>query len=232
MRTWAKWTTASALALATSTAVAADHRDANDQIAAPESDINDVYTWTNMAKDTVYLAMSVGGTSAPATFSNNVLYVFHVNRDAAALAPFSAANETNLICRFAGATSAECWLGKGATGVYVKGDPSSTAGMKDAAGKMTVHAAKHADPFFFFLGGLKAAIATVAAAAPTLMTYPSGCPKLNAATVMTLQGQLTAMAKNDFAMNNALVLVVSVKKDAIPGAGEHFSIWASTNKVM
>jgi len=232
MRTWAKWTTASALALAASTAVAADHKDGSDTTADPTSDINDLFTWTNTAKDTVYLAMSFGGTSAPAAPSDKVLYVFHVNRAATPLAAPGMGTDTDLICKFASGTNAECWLGKGATSVYVKGDPSMTAGMSDAGSKLKVHAGLHADPFFFFLAGLNTAIGTVQTAAAGLMKYASGCPKLDAATVTALQGQLTTGAMNGFASNNAQIIVVAVKKDAIPGTGEHFSVWASTNKAM
>jgi hypothetical protein len=209
---------------------AADHRDGTEAQADPTSDINDVYAWTNSAKDTVYLAMTVGGTMAPAALSDKVLYVFHINRDSKPLNAPGEGTETNLICKFASATSAECWLGDGATGRYVKGDPSTA--MTDPSGDLKVHAGMHADPFFFYLNGLNTAITTVQNAASTLQFYPSGCPKLNAATVSALQMQLTSGATNDFAMNNAQVIVVALKKAAIPGTGEHFSIWASTNKAM
>lgn len=229
MRILARWAPLLALTLVHTTAGAADHRDGSNAKADPTSDINDLYTWTNSAKDTLYFALSFGGTMAPASPSNAVLYTFHINRDTAALKAPGSGTDTNLICKFGSATSAECWLG---TQRYVKGDPTPNTGMTDSTGDLKVHANVHADPFFFFLTGLNTAIATVQGAASGLTFYPSGCPKLNGATVMALQGQLTNNSKNDFATNNAYVIVAAVKKAAIPGMGEHFSVWASTNKAM
>ncbi len=223
----AKWAAAAALALLVGSAAAADHRDGPAAKGDPSSDLDDLYGWTNPGRDKLYLAMSLGGTSAPLSFTSAVLYVFHLNRDADPLSAPDKGTNTDVVCRFTKATSVECWLG---SKDYVKGDPSGPLGVTSASKVLQVHAGRHADPFFFFLGGLNKAIDAVQKASG-LAAYASGCPKLDAATVASLQGLLTGGAGDDFAGNNALVLLVAVKKDAIPGVGENFSVWASTNAV-
>ncbi|MBM4377487.1 MAG: hypothetical protein FJ095_20615, partial [Deltaproteobacteria bacterium] len=103
------------------------------------------------------------------------------------------------------------------------------------SGKLRIHAAKHADPFFFFLAGLNKAIETVQTAAAGLMSYPSGCPKLDAATVTELQTQLTKDSDNkppvnNFAALNQLILVAEVDPTAV-GTGDYVAVWGSTNKI-
>jgi len=232
MRTWMKWATAASLALVAGSAVAADHTDGPAVKMDPATDINDVYTWTKDGK--LVLAMSVGGVTAPDAFSDAALYTFHLHKQTMFPQAPSADNSGRLTCKFPKANEAECWLvGAGGKVIdYVKGDPSTEA--KSESGKLRVHAAKHADPFFFFLAGLNKAIDTVQTAASSLTFYPSGCPKLDAGTVTALQTQLTkdgnGPAVNNFAALNQLILVAEVDPTAA-GAGDYVAVWGSTNKI-
>lgn len=229
MRTSVKFAGAVALLLASGTALAADHADGPGVKADAVSDINDVYTWVSSDKSKLELIMTIGGVSAPTAFGDKTQYVFHINRSENPLAASDEGTDTQLICEFASNTDAQCWLG---TGDYVKGDPSSATGMASASGKFRVHAAAHADPFFFFLDGFKKAVDTVVVNAAALMKYASGCPKLDQATVTLLQGQLTMAGANppidNFKDLNSLGLVAEVDLDALPGTGNFMAVWAGT----
>ena len=227
MRTWMKLATVASLALAAGSAIAADHTDGPAVKKDSATDINDVYTWTS--GQNLVLAMSVGGVAAPDAFSDAALYNFHLHKQTKFPEAPSAENSARLSCKFAKATEAECWLvGAGDKVIdYVKGDPSTE--MKSESGKLRVHAAKHADPFFLFLAGLNATIETVQNATG-LTAYESGCPKLDAGTVTALQTALTKDAKNTFAGLNQLILVAELDP-AVGGKGDYVAVWGSTNKI-
>jgi len=218
---------AASLALVASTAVAADHTDGPAVKKDASTDINDVFTWTKDGK--LVVAMSVGGVTAPAALSDAALYTFHIDNHEAPLEAPAKGKHGMVTCKVATATSAECWVvgGDGQVVDYVKGDPSTA--MTSESGKLKVHAGMHQDPFFFFLAGLNTAIKTVQEAMG-LTAYASGCPKLNAATVTALQGQLTGMAVNNFATLNQLILVAEVDP-GFAGTGAYVAVWGSTNKI-
>jgi hypothetical protein len=232
MRSWMKWATAASLALVAGTAVAADHTDGPAVKTDPATDINDVYAWTNGGK--LALAMSVGGVTAPDAFSDAALYTFHLHKQKAFPEAPAADKSGRLTCKFASATEAECWVvgGDGKVLDYVKGDPSTE--IKSESGKLRVHAAKHADPFFFFLAGLNKTIETVQTVAGTLSFYESGCPKLDGMTVTALQDQLTkdgnGPAVNNFAALNQLILVAEIDP-SLGGDGDYVAVWGSTNTI-
>lgn len=228
MRTWMKWAAAASVALVAGGAIAADHTDGPAVKMDPSTDINDVYTWTN--EGNLVLAMSVGGVAAPDAFSDAALYTFHLHKQKAFPAAADPTSSGRLTCKFASATDAECWLVGPNDKVldYVKGDPSVE--LKSDSGKLRVHAAKHADPFFLFLEGLNDTIATVQSVASSLMFYPSGCPKLDQPTVDLLQGKLKANSANTFAALNQLILVAEVDP-SFGTTGDYVAVWGSTNKV-
>lgn len=211
-------------------AVAADHTDGSEVKKDSSTDINDVFAFTTATKKLV-LAMSVGGVTAPMALSNAAVYTFHIDRHAAPLAPAAMGKSNKLTCKFASATSAECWAvdSTGKTVDYVKGDPSTA--MTSASGKLKIHTGLHQDPFFFFLAGLNKAIATVQGVAAMLPGYASGCPKLDAATVTALQGQLTATAVNNFAALNQQIIVAELDP-AFTGTGDYVAVWGSTNTIV
>lgn len=236
MRTWMKWASAAAVALVAGSAAAADHTDGPEVKKDASTDINDVYTWTSEGK--LVLAMSVGGVAAPDKFSDAALYSFHLHRQGAFPEAPSANDSGRLTCKFASATEAECWLvGSGGKVLdYVKGDPSTE--IKSESGKLRVHAAKHADPFFLFLAGLMKTIETVQTVAGTLTFYESGCPKLDTPTVTLLQNTLSkdtskmpaGPAVNTFAALNQLILVAELDPTGL-GNGDYVAVWGSTNKI-
>jgi hypothetical protein len=222
-----KWATAASLALVAGSAVAADHTDGPAVKMDPATDINDVYTWTKDGK--LVLAMSVGGVTAPDAFSDAALYTFHLHQQTMFPQAPSAGKSGRLTCKFPKANEAECWLvGPGDKVIdYVKGNPSTEA--KSDSGKLRIHAAKHADPFFFFLAGLNKTIETVQTLASQLDFYDSGCPKLDQAKVTTLQDQLTKPAANNFAALNQLILVAELDPASL-GGDKYVAVWGSTNK--
>lgn len=216
-------------------AVAADHTDGSEVKKDSSTDINDVFAFTKDEK--LVVAMSVGGVTAPMALSNAAVYTFHIDRHAAPLAPAAMGKSNTLRCKFASATSAECWAvnSTGKTVDYVKGDPSTA--MTSASGKLKIHTGMHQDPFFFFLAGLNKAIETVQGVAAMLTAYPSGCPKLDAATVTALQTQLTkdttknpaTAAVNNFEALNQQIIVAEFDP-ALTGTGDYVAVWGSTNK--
>src|SRR5437762_1468794 len=68
--------------------------------------------------------------------------------------------ESKIICKFADDTHGECWLINPSNTVidYVTGDLSGPNGRISASGKFRAFAGRRSDPFFFNLGGARAAI--------------------------------------------------------------------------
>lgn len=138
---------------------AADHLDAPAVTTNPMADITDVFAWMDSTAQKVNLVMDVspgdpggsGAGSAARHFGPSILYVFHVTSVAAFGPPPLTGTTTNVICKFASDTSAECWVGS--TG-YVKGDPSAVGGVSSTDGKIKLFAGRRSDPFFFNFNGL------------------------------------------------------------------------------
>src|SRR4051794_3612256 len=154
--------------LVTHTTQAADHLDSPAAASNPLADIGDVYAWNTSDATKVNLVMTVSpGDSTTRHFDNTVQYVFHVN-SYANVTTFPASNptETKVICTFENDTSIQCWVGGDKD--YVTGDPSNTAGLTSADGKLKVFAGRRSDPFFFNLNGFKDAVATVEAVSGTI----------------------------------------------------------------
>lgn len=214
-----------------SIAIGADHRDSTTLAMAANSaaDINDVYAWMTADAAKLNLVMTVQPfAAAGASFSPNVQYVFHVTSQASYGA---TATNTDIICEFASATSVECWVG--ATG-YVTGDPSATAGLSSADGKIKIFAGQRNDPFFFNLDGFKTAVTTVKGAAGMLTFDVANCPNVNAGTSTVLVGQLQAdedasPAEDDFAGANIAALVIQLDKTLVTGGGPVLGVYASTH---
>lgn len=250
MRTWLKWTGIAAFGLLASTALAADHTDGSADglgtTANPDADITDVYAWAKDDGSTVVLIMNIVGD-----FSDATQYAFHVGRtDAAGAALIAPASDiTDVICEFASGTSLQCWAGDS----YVTGDPSGSAGISSDDGNMLVHAAEHADPFFFYLDGFAAAVGAANANAGALALDPSKCPTnlglpataigstcpANVTISALLLGLLNGTyadanctagaAFNNFADNNVHSLVLEVDASLFAGTGDYLQVWATTH---
>jgi hypothetical protein len=242
---------------------AADHLDGPAIFMNPMADITDVYAWNDSTATKVNLIMDVspadptGTGSAARPFGPSILYVFHVTSVAAFGPPPLTGTTTNVICKFATDTSAECWVGdKG----YIKGDPSAAGGITSPDGKIKFFAGRRSDPFFFNFNGLKDTIAQVnlaqmGAAGSSLTNLDSpgsaamkdGCPELlPAANGSALRGLLMEGAQgsnghfpcNDpnntsadcFINFDVKSIVLQIDKSLLnAGANTVLSVWASTN---
>ncbi len=208
---------------------AADHKDGPAVTADPAGDIADTYGWMSADKSKVTLVMDVyPNAPAGSKFSDQVLYVFHVN----SMATYGAApTETKIICGFTAAQSITCWVGNNE---MVTGDASAPAGIASTSGKTKVFAGLRDDPFFFNLTGFKATAAAVTAAASSLTFDATGCPQLDATTSTALVTQLGhgtsgAAPANDFAGQNIQSIVIEVSTSLLTPGGKILGVWASTN---
>ena len=177
MRSWVKLTGAVGLGLMATSAGAADHTDGPAVQMDDAADIADVYAWTVDNNNKLALIVTMKGE-----FSPSVQYVVHIGRtetETGALTQGPSA-WTNIICEFAMSTSVQCWVdnGSGTPIDYVSGDASELMGLTGQNARLKLHAAEHADPFFFYLDGLKSARAYIQnTAAGTLdAVAPMGCP--------------------------------------------------------
>jgi hypothetical protein len=236
------------LVVHSSTSHAADHLDSPTLATNPMADINDVYAWMTPDLLKVNLAMSISpgddGSSAnmPPSYGStrhfgpSILYVFHVT----SLAQYGmAGQETDVICKLASDTSAECWVG---TADYVQGDPSNPAGITSTDGKIRLFAGLRSDPFFFNLQGFRDAISLVETSAGTLTFDTAGCPQLNDTTGLALRTKLQEGAQagaaapcatnsaDCFAHLNSKVIVLQIDKNLL-NLNNHtlLSVWASTH---
>jgi hypothetical protein len=216
----------------------ADHRDSAMLAMAANSaaDLNDVYAWMNSSATKLNLVMTIQPfAAADATVSPNVQYVFHV----ASMDAFGAATqtETDIICEFASATSAQCWVG---ASEYVTGDPSSTSGLTSADGKVKLFVGQRKDPFFFNLDGFKQAVSDAEAAVGSgAVTLDSdGCAQVDGPTSAVLVNDLThdsngttatTTLTDDFATANVVAIVMQVDKSLVNAGGDILGVYASTH---
>jgi hypothetical protein len=218
---------AAAIVCAAASAFAADHIDSPGPLAEPTADITDLYAWMNADTTKINLVMNVNPfAGADAAFSDSVVYAIHVNSADAFGAPPEA--QTVVLCRFADASTIECWAGD----EYVTGDPSDAAGIASESGKMRVFAGLRNDPFFMEFTGFTAAVAAVVGVAPDLEFDESRCPTVNQETSDFVIGLLRggeAGPMDTFAGSNVLSIVVQLDKDVVAGGGSILSIWGSTH---
>ena len=227
--------------LAPAASYAADHGDATSLATNKAADITDVYAWMSSDDSKVNLVMDVNPNAASGDhFGTNILYVFHVQASAGyGMTP--TAPPTEIICKFAADTSVQCWLGS----EYLAGDPSSTAGISTADGKVKLYAGMRNDPFFFNITGFKNVVAAVEGAAANLgpLADGHGCYDLHAAGpgnsnlgavlvgFLSHQSNGTAAAKDDFAGQNVNAIVLQVDKSLLTAGGPVLGVWGSTNMI-
>lgn len=245
------------------TGLAADHLDAPNAAGNPMADITDVFTWMNSAGTKVNLAMDVSpADDGTRHFGPSVQYVFHVLSHTGATAGSAyggaitgtgTATETKVICTFASDTSIQCWVlgANNAVKDYVTGDPSNTAGLTSADGKVRVFAGTRSDPFFFNFDGFTDAVAAVDAAEGSNgsgldgLKDPAGCPNLSSAATLGVPEQLRAYLSEGsgsgagthlcaggdcFAGLNVKAIVLQVDKTLLnDGSNIVLSVWGSTH---
>ncbi len=252
-----------ACALLVSLGHAADHLDgATPTTMTPMADIADLYAWntTDATKVNLALTVSPADQAVPGGrhFGPGVVYAFHVNSRENFVTPSSG--ETKVICKFASDTDGACWVvnPSGTVIDYVKGDFSATAGVTSESGKVKVFAGRRSDPFFFNLGGTKAAIHAAenvcaggngtggsAAACPGAASKDgAGCLQIANQQGAALRGALQSTPTGDvipgtscgsankdcFLSFNVMAIVVQIDKTELnQGSNNTVSVWASTH---
>ena len=221
-----------ALLLHSRTSFAADHGDADSLATNAAADITDLYAWTNSNHTRLNLVMDVSPNAAAGDhFSTSVLYVFHVQAFAAyGMAP--TVGPTNIICKFASDTSVECWVG---TSEYVAGDPSNTAGLDSADGKVKVFAGQRNDPFFFNLHGF-AHVVTLVEGSTLPADDGHGCYDLGATgpvlvDALSKDTDGVTAGSDTFAGQNVNAIVLQVDTALLNAGGPILGVWASTNEM-
>ncbi len=203
---------------------AADHGD----VTTPAADIGGVYAWMEDPTRLV-LAMTIHpDAAADATFSDAVLYAFHVD----SYTEYSGeAQHALVVCQFYDPQGIECWLGD----EYLVGDPSDPEGVSSASGGLRVFAGLRDDPCFFELDGLGDALGAMRAVAPDVDADAFGCPDvgdLDATFIGLMQGVANddGQPQDSFAGQNVLALVVELDVSLVDAGGPLLGVWASTNE--
>jgi hypothetical protein len=225
------WFTATILAtgmLLSSATQAADHIDSPGATAEPTADITDLFSWMSPDAGWLNLVLDVHPfAGAESTFSDAVVYAFHVNSSMGYGEP---QEETLVRCVFNESHTIECWAGD----EYVTGDPTSEEGITSESGKLRVFADLRNDPFFMEFTGFVNTVDAVIAAAGSLVFDDQGCPDVDPDTSAALVGLLQsgndgAPASDSFAGTNVLSLVVQVDKSVVTSGGPLLGVWASTH---
>ena len=255
---------AGATAIATGALLVGNRSDAADHLDAPKTkanhmaDINDVYAWMTSDKAKINAVMTVSPADDNTRhFGPSVQYVFHMteyagdtNADAFNKALMHMGTEHKIICTFADDTHVQCWFTTGShVDDYITGDPSSTAGITSADGKIKLFAGQRSDPFFFNLAGFETAVGAVGQLLASGMVTPdaSGCPTFGAtarpnlvdaaqvrgalsATATTMVGPCPANQKDCFAGFNTKAIVIQFDKSLVLTGTNHLvSVWGSTH---
>lgn len=221
-----------------SAARATDHRDGAVQLAAPETDLLDLYAWMSPDRRLVHIVLTAfPDAGSGARFSEAALYVIH----AASRQKFTDSVAQNvrqeIVCQFDAQQRIRCWLGAD----YVEGDPSSPGGLVSRGGLFRVFAGPRQDVSFFNLDGLAAFRSTLKGyltGGQITTIDANGCPLIPSALRPGLSAQLRerpgapgAAPQNAYAGKTALALVLSVDSKALSAGGSILSLWAGTHKV-
>lgn len=212
-------------------AAAAATGAADDKLA----DIQAVYAWMSPDIDSVNLVMTVSPFDDGTTpFGPGFQYVFH-------LAPHRALNsapeplppttpggeprpgEVDIICQFPKINDIECWFG---TSLYVRGNPSSTNGLKVKG--VRIFAGRRSDPFFFNESGFESAVPLLRAHA---QPGSQQCAAISPSDSATIQSKLRT-GPDRFIDTNVLALVINVSKNQlnITNRAHLLSVWGSTHR--
>jgi hypothetical protein len=198
---------------------------------SPMAAITDVYAWMSGSK--LNLVMDVSphddGTHA---FGPAVLYAFHLTSKPRLGLAEPGGTETQVICRFDSNTTVQCWVVSGGTARdYVIGDPSNTAGVTSATGKVKVFAGRRSDPAFFNASGFIAAMSGFAPQVGGVGTSDgAGCPNGVALDkFVTLRTQLGS-GSDSFAASNVVAIVVQIDPALVnTGNNTVVAVWGSTH---
>ena len=199
---------------------ASDHLDSPTVIADPRTDIGDVYAWTSPDQRQLNLVMTIVGHS----FSDKVAYVFHIDSGK----QFGRTTvTTDITCRFASATQADCQVGKNAD--RAQGDASVPTGLQGAKHRFRVFAGLRDDPFFNNVRGTRAAYAV---AEKAMQGQTASCPHFDAETSRAILDQWRhtdgGPGTNLLAGWTPASIVMSVDVGLVNKGGKMLAVWGAT----
>ena len=202
---------------------ASDHLDTPAVIADPRADIGDLFAWTSADGRRLNLVMTIVGHS----FSDRLDYVFHI--DSGARFGRTTAT-TEIVCRFASATSADCRLGRADR---ARGDASHQVGLVSDGARFRVFAGLRDDPFFNNVRGSRDAYNAATHALANGARYDSAaCPGFSP----TASGEILDRWRHTEGgpATNLLrgwtpdSIVISVDIAAVNRGGPMLAVWAAT----
>jgi hypothetical protein len=199
---------------------ASDHLDSPTVIADPRTDIGDVYAWTSPDHRQLNLVMTIVGHS----FSDKIAYVFHVDSGR----QFGQTTvTTDITCRFASATRADCQVGANAD--RAQGDASTPAGLQGQKHRFRVFAGLRDDPFFNNVRGTRAAYAV---AAKALQGQTAACPHFDpqtSASILDQWGHTDGGPGTNFLAGwTPAAIVISVDVGLVNKGGQMLAVWGAT----
>lgn len=211
---------------------AIDHADSASTMAAPTTDITDLFSWMSSDGSKVILAMTVfPSASAGSRFATDALYVFHTVSRPSLLATTGV--QTDIYCGFDDSQRISCIVGDPSTSA--SGDASSPSGITSTNGKLKVFAGLRKDPSFVsvpnlvnFKTAVTSALVGVTADAAGCKALPVSAGKTSAQTA--LAG--TSPSINTYAPNSVLSLVMEVDRTLLSRGGPILSVWGATHKKL
>ena len=213
-------------------ALGADHVDSPSVENDTATDINDLYAWLNEDSTKLNLAMTIGGLSNLASFSDSAQYIFHINR-----AAFDDAEDLQVMCSFDTNQEISCW----GAGQYIRGNADVDNGLASDNNLMRVFAGQRRDPFFMS-DGMFDLLNEMRSLSPSLVSesQQSGCPQLGAEysgalldILATSPNQGDSETNADlFQSNNVLAIVVQLDTALVTAGGNNndLRIWATTRR--
>ncbi|MFL6632916.1 MAG: DUF4331 family protein [Massilia sp.] len=214
---------AAALLLPSVHAAASDHLDSPRVIADPRVDIGDIYAWTSTDGRRLNLVMTIVGHA----LDRNAEYAFHI--DSGPRFPDTTAR-TDITCRFASRTQADCLIGRDET---IQGDAGNPAGLASASGHSRLFAGLRDDPFFNNVKGSRAAFdlaaATLRQGAPRdAAGCPAYTPQQTAAILDQWRHTDGGPARNFLAGWTPMAIVLEVDLGLVNRGGPVLAVWADT----
>jgi len=197
-----------------------DHLDTPAVIEDPRTDIGDMFAWTSPDHKQLNLVMTIVGHS----FSSKVAYVFHIDSGKKIGATTAT---TDIVCRFASASEADCVVGKDAD--HAHGDASGSGGLQGVQHRFRVFAGPRDDPFFNNVLGTRAAYAV---ASKALKGPAVGCPSFDATTSAAILDQWRhtngGPATNLLAGWTPSAIVISIDVGLVNEGGSLLAVWGAT----
>jgi len=202
---------------------ASDHLDSPKVIADPRLDIGDIYAWTSADGRQLNLAMTIVGHA----FHQDANYAFHIDSGAR----FGQTTvSTDIVCRFASMTQAECRIGPRER---IAGDPGRPAGLKSRDGRSSLFAGLRDDPFFNNVKGSRDAFNLAAATLKEgLPRDAAGCPAYTPAQSQAILGRWRhtdgGPTRNFLAGWTPASIVLAVDLALVNRGGPLLAVWADT----